>query len=116
MKRILALLLALSMIFVLCACGGNSSKKSSFDAEEALKSKIQADVAVYCKFNYSNVKNAMVSITTISNSGNDYTAKGKVTIIDDYGDKYVGKVDAEYTLNGESFTKNSLNISTPVKQ
>lgn len=113
MKRILALLLAISLIFTLCAC---SSKKPKFDAEEALKREIQADVAVYCKFHYSNVKNAMVSITTISNDGNDYTAKGKVTIIDDYGDKYVGKVDAEYTLNGESFTKNRLNISTPVKQ
>ena len=115
MKKAIAVLLAVVMVFTLCACGGGSSK-SKFDPEEALKSKIQADAAVYCKFNYSNVKNVMVSVTSISNDGDRYTAKGKVTIIDDYGDKYVGNFDAEYTLNDESFSKNSLDISTPKKQ
>lgn len=115
MKKVVALFLVMVMVFGLCACGGGSSK-SKFDPEEALKSKIQADCATYCKFNYSNVKNVMVSVTSISNNGDKYTAKGKVTVIDDYGDKYVGNFDAEYTLNGESFTKNSLNIEKPKKQ
>ena len=115
MKRVLVFLLALSMVLALCACGGGG-EKTQFNPQEELKREIQADAAVYIKFNYSNVKNVMVSVTTINNDGDVYTAKGKVTVIDDYGDKYIGNFDAKYTLNGESFTKNKLDISTPKKQ
>ena len=113
MNKIVAMILAVCLVLALCACGKSTPK---FDPEQELKSKIQADAAVYCALQYSNVKNVLVSVTNINHNGDEYTAQGKVTVIDNYGDKYVGNFDAEYTLNGESFTKNNLDISTPKKQ
>ncbi len=114
MKKTIAILLALLVALSLAACGGSASKK--FDPEEELRSKISADVAVYCKFNYADVKLALTTISDISNNGDTYTAKGKVNITDNYGDKYSGKVTGVYKLEGEAFTKVSLDIEQPRKQ
>ena len=37
MKKITALLLALVMVFALCACGGDDNKTEGGDADDALK-------------------------------------------------------------------------------
>ena len=114
MKKVLSLILALLMGITLLACG---AKEPEFDPKEVFKSKVQAAVAVQCKFSYEDVRNAMTSLTSISVEGDTYTGKGKVTIYDSYGDTYVGKITAVYKYNGgESFTKISLDIETPRKQ
>lgn len=116
MKRITALLLVFVMCLSLVACGG--SKKSASDTKDAFKRKVDAAVAVECKFSFKDVKSAMTSLTDIEVSDDTYTGKGKVTIRDSYGDTYVGKVTAVYQYNkdSDSFTKISLNIETPKKQ
>ncbi|MBR4656983.1 MAG: hypothetical protein IKO68_10570 [Oscillospiraceae bacterium] len=128
MKRAITILLALLMVLSLAACGdwpkdasGVASKntpttENTFDAKDAFKSKMQADVVVYSMFNYADVKLTTLDLTTIDADGDTYTGKGKVTVLDDYGDKYVGKVTGVYKLDGETFTKISLDIETPKKQ
>ncbi|MBQ1344006.1 MAG: hypothetical protein IIY40_07565 [Firmicutes bacterium] len=113
MKRLIALLLALVMVLGLCACGGSSSK---FNPQEELKTKIYFDARIACTLNYADVKGVSTSITDIDVNGDIYTAKGKVTVVDNYGDKYVGKITGVYRLNGETFSQVSLDIETPKKQ
>lgn len=109
---------ALAIIVILIATVGGGSKEPAFDPEEELKSQIQADVAVEVYFNYEDVKNAIVSISDIQIDGDRYTAKGKVNILNNYGDKYVGKVTCVYEFNEdtESFREISLDIETPTKE
>ena len=128
MKKAIPLLLALLIVLSLAACGdwpkdasGVASKntpkpENAFDAEEEFENSMYLDVLIYCKLSYADVKSVNLELTTIEVSGNTYTGKGKVTVGDDYGDKYVGKVTGVYELNGETFTKTSLDIETPKKQ
>ena len=116
MKKIIALLLVLVMGLTVCACG--AEKEPEFDPEEEFKSEVDAAVAVKCAFTYADVKLAQTTLSDIEVDGDKYTGKGKVTIRDNYGDTYVGKVTAVYRYNEEtkSFSKVSLDIETPRKQ
>lgn len=115
MKKVIALSLVLIMVLSLCACG---QKEPEFDPREEFKSKVNAAVAAKCFLSYADVKTAITTLSDIDVDGNTYTGKGKVTIRDNYGDTYVGKVTAVYKYNEESktFTKVSLDIETPKKQ
>ena len=136
MKRLLSLILVLVTCLSLCACSQKDpevelvtkteveNKKSKpepeFDPESEFESKVNAAVAVECLFTYADVKTAITTLTdiSVSSDGTTYTGKGKVTIMDNYGDTYVGKVTAVYQFNAVSntFTKSSLDIETPRKQ
>ncbi|NCE63670.1 hypothetical protein D1159_03510 [Pseudoflavonifractor sp. 524-17] len=119
MKKLRVFLLGLAMICALCACGGGGGTSSpQDDLEQALKDKVWADVAVECKFSYADVKNVTTNVTDISEDDGTYTVKGKATVLDNYGDKYVGKFTAEYTYSesSESFNKVDLDLETPTKQ
>lgn len=115
MKKVIALSLVLIMVLSLCACG---QKEPEFDPEEEFRSKVNSAVAAECYFSYADVKSAITTLSDIDVDDDTYTGKGKVTIRDDYGDTYVGKVTAVYKYNEESktFTKVSLDIETPKKQ
>lgn len=117
MKRIISLFLVLVMCLSLCACG---EKEPEFDPEAEFESEVNADVAVKCMFSYADVKSASTNLAdiSVSSDGVTYTGKGKVTIRDNYGDTYVGKVTAVYSYDADtqSFSKQSLDIETPKKQ
>lgn len=110
MKKALALLML--AVMVLCMFSGCSK----FDPEEELKVKVNSDVSLYCMVNYANVKGVFADVTYINASGNTYELKGKVTVNDQYNEKYVGKFTGTYILNGKEFTKQSLDITTPTKE
>ncbi len=117
MKKVIALALALIMVLSLCACGQTESGSES-DPREKFESTVNAAVAAKCILSYADVKTAITTLSDIDVDGNTYTGKGKVTIRDNYGDTYVGKVTAVYKYNEETktFTKVSLDIETPKKQ
>ncbi|MBQ7574476.1 MAG: hypothetical protein IJT23_09470 [Clostridia bacterium] len=117
MKKLITLLLTFIMCISLCACGG--SKSSEETPEDIVRSKCMADVSIECAFSYKDVKTPIVNIVTVSKNGTDnYLCQGKVTIIDNYGDKYAGNFTAEYSYNENSKTarKENLDIDTPRKQ
>lgn len=119
MKKLRVFLLGLAMICALCACGGGGGASDpKDDLEQTLKDRVWADAAVECKLSYADVKNVTTSVTDISEDDGTYTVKGKVTVLDNYGDKYVGKFTGEYTYSesSESFSKVDLDIETPTKQ
>lgn len=110
MKKIISLLLALTMVFALCACG---QKEPEYDPEDAFK--IEVNAAVYVEYLFvDNVKTATSDLTDIKVDGNIYTGKGWVTVRDVYDETYSGKMTAVYEYNEEdrSFTKISLDIDT----
>ena len=115
MKRMIAIMLVIILGLSLCACG---SKEPEFNPSDEFESKVNATVAVEYMYSYADVKMAMTNLSDIEVNGDTYTGKGKVTITDNYGDKYVGKVTAVYKYNEETqhFTKVSLDIETPRKQ
>lgn len=117
MRRFVGLLLALVLCLGLTACGG--SKEPEFDPKEKFRSEVDSAVHLQCIFAYADVKTAFTDLSDIEVSDdNTYVGKGKVTIKDDYGDTYVGKVTAVYTYDEstQSFSKVSLDIETPRKQ
>lgn len=127
MKRAITILLALLMVLSFAACGDwpkegavkstkTPTQENTFDAKEALKDKMRADVSAHFIIYYENVKNVLLNLTTIDVDGNTYTGKGKVEVLDDYGDTYEGKVTGVYKLEGETFTKIDLDIETPRKK
>ena len=110
MKKIISLLLALTMVFALCACG---QKEPEYDPEDAFEDEVKA--AVYAEYWFvDNAKEATSNLTDIKVDGNIYTGKGWVTVMDDYNETYSGKMTAVYEYNEEdrSFTKISLDIDT----
>jgi uncharacterized lipoprotein YehR (DUF1307 family) len=115
MKKVISLILVVSMIFALSACGGSEPE---FDPEDAFRDEVNGAVIAYCALSYQNVKTANTYLSDITIDGNKYIGKGKVTIRDAYGDTYVGKITAEYRYNEDtkSFSKVKLDIEQPKKQ
>ncbi len=118
MKRILAIVLSIVMCLSFTSCG-DVEEKSHFDVESEIRSRITSTAKIECITSYNNVKNVTVSCTTIRDNGNDtYTIYGSVNITDNYGDKYVGKFDAEASvdLETEYVSITSFDLETPTKQ
>lgn len=120
MKKSFSLFLALVMCLSLCACGdGNGTKETNeFDPKKEFRREVNIEVQATCYLSYADVKFTTTTLTDIDVDDDTYTGKGKVTVEDNYGDTYVGKVTAVYKYNAEkeSFTKVSLDIETPRKQ
>lgn len=122
MKKTISLLLAISMIFALCACG---QKEPEYDPKDAFEDKVCATVYAIYLFganadnvdNIDNVKLVVPFLHSIEVDGNVYTGTGTVTVTDDYNQTYSGKMTAVYEYNEEdrSFTKISLEIG-PLKR
>lgn len=122
MKKITSLLLALTMVFALCACG---QKEPEYDPKDAFEDEVEATVYAIYLFGANatnvdkvdNVKLVIPFIHSIEVDGNVYTGTGTVDVIDDHDATYSGKMTAVYEYNEEdrSFTKISLDIG-PLKK
>lgn len=91
--------------------GGSPS--IAINIEDELEGEVWGDVSVYCTFNYKDVKHVSTNVSTIRNDGDIYYVYGKVTIQDNYNDKYSGNFEGTYRLSGNEFSKIDLNIETP---
>ncbi len=117
MKRFFILFLTTILAFSLLACGEKGPSREE-QINEEIRSTIQAEAAVECMFNYSNVKLAMATCTTIRDNGDGtYDVFGYVTVTDNYGDKYKGNFDAVVSV-GENLEADceEFNLETPKKQ
>lgn len=83
--------------------------------EDAVTRNAESYIIVHCTMRY-DCKTVQVHATTVEINGNVATVKGKVSIIDDYGDKYQAKFD--YTVgidaDGEPYG-GELEMETPRK-
>ncbi len=96
MKKLLCIILCIGMLMTFAACG---EKEEEFDPYRELRNvKVPYDLLVYCESNFANVRQAHAGTITIDEYDGIYTCKGKVTITDDYGDKYVGNFEFIYFL------------------
>lgn len=111
MKKITVLFLSCVTALLLCSCGGPSGYNAN-----SLENTISADLTAYCLLNYADVKNVITDVTNVENDDGYYYVKGKVTVIDEYGDRYVGKFDAEYELVGDEYDRIDLDLETPTKE
>ena len=93
-----------------------SEEKAMENIDEEIEKKVKADVSVYCMFNYDNVKNTLVYVTTTEQDGNIFYVYGKVDVIDNYGDKYEGKFNAKYRFENGQLEKIDLSVETPRKK
>lgn len=91
------------------------AKISEDEIEAELEDTVWADASVYCMFEYKDVKHVSTNIATIRNDGDIYHVYGKVTIQDNFNDKYYGNFEGTYRLTGNEFSKIELNIETPRK-
>ena len=89
MKRVLALLLALAMVFALCGCGELTKEKLEKIVFSALQEAIKAKMSV--KDNPWNKRinpaKTQYEIFTQEKSGDDYRICGTCTLYDDYGNR-----------------------------
>ncbi len=123
MKRVITMLFALLLVLAFAACGSGTSKDRY---EYMLKEQLNNDLWKYLYLNFSDVKSTNIENMSISKSsevvaGNNittYTAKGKVSVIDSYGDKYVGRFTGVYEVwnNDNNLRKISLELETPKRQ
>lgn len=89
------------------ACG-----ESEFDRTDELRAEIVSAVMRYCHSYYTGVNMVNTTIRNVDVDGYTYTAKGKVVITNNFGDKYEGDITAVYKFNEETqeFTKISLDV------
>lgn len=115
MKKLFSVILIMLLVLSMCACG---SKEPEWDLDDEIHSAVQAKAAVYCMFEYADVKNVLASVTNTEDNGNGtYDVKGYVTVIDAYGDRYKGKFDAVVSVTeGGDATCRSFDLETPRKE
>lgn len=117
MKRILVMLVVISIVLTLFSCGkATAEEQSDFDVEQAIESKLNGRVIAYCVTHYDNVRLAMVDSFTFSDNGDGtYDCKGYVLVVDDYTDHYKGKFNAtvEVDVESESVDCIDFNMETP---
>ncbi len=102
MKRIISLILVLTLACcLLCACGGSDSEREK-SAEEVIRSAVESRIIVNISLNYDTVGVPDITVYITENSDGSYRATGKVTVKDKYGDTYTGKYDAEVDYDEES--------------
>jgi len=101
MKKIISLLLAMLLIFSLCAC--SSSEGSGNSEEDKVISAVESRAIVEMTLGYET--NGVPQITTASVeevSENKWEVSGKITVNDKYGDSYTGTYDAVVEYNPET--------------
>ena len=100
-------------MFAVGETSGHSPTKEL--TEETVEKNARSYIIAYCTMHY-DCKTVSVHTTTVEIKGNIATAKGKVSIIDDYGDKYEAKFDYTVKYSAESgFYDSSLDMATPTK-
>jgi hypothetical protein len=82
---------------------------------DTLETKAKANIIAHCIMRY-DCKNVQVFASTVEISEKSGIVKGKVTLTDDYGDKYQAKFDytVEIDENGE-ISDSDLSMETPRK-
>ena len=106
-KITLIMIIAVAIYLSLCACVainmGKTPKKTPEKTpeqmiEDSVRLRCETDVTAECLYSYKDIKSTTVDIVTINHDEeeNIYRCQGKVTLIDNYGDTYVGKFTAEY--------------------
>lgn len=110
--KVLAFILAFSMLALLCACG--ESKES---IEDKVKSAVDSRAIVYVKLMYETSGLPTLTHYIDEIGDNTYKVTGKVTVRDNYGDSFTGKYDAEVTYDPETEECNctSFDLETPTK-
>ncbi len=77
----------------------------------------QLVIAEYNPVTHNNVKSVDVKFTSDDVDGNEYTFYGKVTVIDQHSDKYIGNFTIMITHNkANGFTAKTVDIETPRKK
>ena len=94
----------------------NSGVMSETEKEEALKSAVRGGVSFEILTRYDATFKSL-TISTIDTKGDVYTAYGKVTVTDKYGDLYTGNFTAVYRFdsNTQEFDKVSVEVDPPYK-
>lgn len=120
----LALVLCLSMMILgFSGCGAtettypDTTLDPDVERRNEFEKEVESAVAVEIILTYGATPIG-TDLATINIDGNTYTAYGKVTVKDKYGDTYVGKVTAkyEYDEDFQRFVQKELDIETPIKQ
>ena len=111
MKKIIALLLAMVMMFALCACGVEEKPSNEILAREAVEDWIR----FYYPYLESekDIQSASANAVSATEIGNGkYEVKGYIFIKDGYGDNYEAKFDAIISIEGDETELNELNVGT----
>lgn len=87
------------------------------EKEDEFRTAVKSGVSFYIITNYDVKENHNIDISTVEVDGNTYTAYGKVTVTDNYGDRYTGKFTAVYEFddNTQKFDKKSVDVSDLIK-
>lgn len=87
---------------------------SEKEKEEEFRKTVYAGVSFYLIWNYDVKANHNIDIATVRNNGDIYTAYGKVTVTDNYGDRYSGNFTAVYEFDSDTqtFKEESLEVDT----
>ncbi|MBQ5825501.1 MAG: transporter substrate-binding domain-containing protein, partial [Clostridia bacterium] len=64
MKKFIALLLALSMVFCFAACGGNDAPEDETEAPDATEKTVVVGYTIYSPMNYLDENNELVGFDT----------------------------------------------------
>lgn len=90
---------------------------SEEEKEEEFRKVVPSGVSFEIIRNYSDAKFQNCTISTVKVDGDTYTAYGKVTVKDNYGDTFTGKFTAVYELdaNTQEFDKVSVELDTLYK-
>ena len=110
MKNFLSIILIIVLsVSALCACSSpdsdsDSETSSVISLDDAIRNDVRREAM--SKYNIAVVKEVMIGYT--ENVGEDqYTASGKIVVIDKYGDIYSGNWDADVTYDKETGNSSS---------
>ena len=121
-KASLIVLIASIVLFVggfgLFAAGDlipSTKQPTEQQIEDAVTRNAESYIIVHCTRKY-DCKTVQVHATTVEIAGNIATVKGKVSIIDDYGDKYQAKFDYTVKIDADGeFYDTELEMETPTR-
>jgi len=96
MKKILSLLLVLTMISILCACGGDEGTTMSLEDEACGFLRTYVMVRIGDEYR-ANLKDITYNVDETSE--NTFEISGKITFSDEYDDIFTKNYDATVTYN-----------------
>lgn len=90
---------------------------SEEEKEEEFRLAVWSGVSFYIITNYDVKEGHNIVISTVDVDGNTYTAYGKVTVTDNYGDRYTGKFTAVYEFNDntQKFDRKSVDVGDLIR-